>query len=272
MKIKTNEDKLKVIELYNNGYTLCDIAKEFNLKSYSSIRLILLKNGINLKTRIGCNTRSKKINEKYFNIIDTPEKAYILGWIISDGYVNKYKLSFCIKDLEILLKIKKELNSEHKITQSCYYDKRTEKEYDSYYLQIISKKIVLSLNKLGIYQRKSFNSDLPNIESKLYPDLIRGIFDGDGYIGVEKRNNKKILRFSIIVSELLYNKLEPIFNENNMFFKKPELISNNIEGKILKILIYKKNELYNFYKYIYYDGCMKLDRKYEKFKEVFIDE
>ena len=53
--------------------------------------------------------RKYKINEKFFSTIDTQEKAYVLGLLYADGYVNK--LHTCItlalseKDADILKKI-----------------------------------------------------------------------------------------------------------------------------------------------------------------------
>jgi hypothetical protein len=259
----------KIIELYDNGFTLTNIAKEFGFKSYGPIRRVLLEKGFNLSLRKGSNSRTKQLNENYFKNIDTPNKAYILGWIISDGYVTNNKLKFGIKDLEILEFIKKELKSEHKISEIFVYDKRTEKTYQQYVLQICSKKISESLNKLGVHQAKSFTADLPNIDEKLYPHLIRGIFDGDGYVGLRTNNKGETFpRFSMIVSENLYNKLEIIFSNLGVEFMKPELVSEKDGNKILKIIIHKKKDLRLVYNYIYGDGnVIKLNRKHKKFTD-----
>lgn len=268
---KKQVNKEEILKMYNNGDTMITIAKYFGFKSYGPVRTVLLKEGVNLKLRIGSNSRINSLDENFFETIDTPDKAYILGWIISDGYVNKYKLTFCIKDLEILESIKIIMKSEHKISDSVYYDKRTDKSYQRYMLQICSKKIVNSLNKLGIYQAKSFTVDLPNIPKNLYQHLIRGIFDGDGYIGMSTgKTNNIIPRFSMIVSEKLYDKLEPIFNDLEIKFMPPEIIAEEDGNRILKIRVYRKAELSKFFNYIYGNGDVtKLERKYNKFKLLF---
>ena len=267
--IKKQLNNEKIIEMYNTGLSMITIANHFGFKSYGPIRKILINHGFNLTSRKGSNSRTKSLNENYFDKIDTPNKAYILGWIISDGYVTKNKLKFGIKDLEILEFIKSEMQSEHKISEIFKYDNRTKKTYQQYTLQICSKKISESLNKLNIWQAKSFTVDLPIIDKSLYSHLIRGIFDGDGYIG-KRINNKgeNFPRFSLIVSETLYNKLIPIFEELNIELLKPTLVSQKNNDKILKLLIYKKNDLRLFFNYIYGDGNVsKLNRKYNKFKE-----
>ena len=267
---KKEINKEKVIEMYNNGSNMTTIAKYFGLKSYGPVQKVLKKEGINLKLKIGSNNRSKSLNENYFDSIDTPNKAYILGWVISDGYVSKNKLVFGLKDLEILEFIKSEMESGHKISEVFKYDKRTNKTYQQYMLQICSKKIPESLNNLGIFQAKSFTVDLPKIDKILYPHLIRGLFDGDGYVGVGKNSAGDLYpRFSLILSEKLYNSLTPIFNDLNIELKKPEIVAEKNGDLILKLRVYRKKELRYFFNYIYGDGdIIKLNRKYDKFKEL----
>lgn len=270
---KKEINKEKVIEMYNSGSSMTTIAKYFGFKSYGPVQKVLKKEGINLKLRIGSNNRSKPLNENYFDNIDTPNKSYILGWIMSDGYVSKNKLVFGLKDLEILEFIKNEMESGHKISETFVYDKRTNKTYQQYVLQICSKKISESLNKLGITQAKSFTVDLPKIDKNLYPHLIRGIFDGDGYVGAGKNSAGDLYpRFSLILSEKLYNSLTPIFNGLKIELKKPDIVAEKDGDLILKLRIYRKKELRYFFNYIYGEGdVIKLNRKYNKFKELLGD-
>lgn len=268
-KIMLKINEKQVIKMYKNGDTMKKISEFFGC-SDGPIRRILRKEGFDTKLKKGCNSRICSLDETFFDQINTSEKAYILGWIVSDGYVNNYKLSFCVKDLEILKKIKKAMNSEHKISNSVVYDKRTKKHYQRYSLQIGSKKIVASLNKLGVYQNKSFTVDLPNVPEKFKRDLIRGIFDGDGYIGIKKCKKGHSLRFSLTVTDKIYVKLNIIFNKLGIAPKKPTLVAEKNNNKIVKILIYKEEDLRKFFKYIYGNGnALKLERKYKIYKSIY---
>lgn len=266
-------NKEKVIEMFNQKHTLTEISNYFGYKSNGSIRKLLKNEGFDTTQMIGQKTRSKSLNENYFDNINTPNKAYILGWIMSDGYVSKNKLVFGLKDLEILEFIKSEMESGHKISEIFVYDKRTNKTYQQYVLQICSKKISKSLNELGIYQAKSFTVDLPKIDKILYPHLIRGLFDGDGYIGEGKNSAGDLYpRFSLILSEKLYNSLTPIFNNLNIELKKPEIVAEKDGDLILNLRVYRKKELRYFFNYIYGEGNVtKLNRKYDKFKKLLGD-
>jgi hypothetical protein len=263
----------KVVDMFNKKHTLTEISNYFGYKSNKTISKILKNQGLDTKQMIGQRTRFKSLDDKYFDVIDTQNKAYILGWIMSDGYVSKNKLVFGIKDLEILEFIKKEMGSGHKISEVFESDKRTKKTYQKYKLQIISRKVSESLNNLGIHQAKSFTVDLPTINKELYSHLIRGLFDGDGYIGEGKNSsNTTFPRFSLIVSEKLYNSLLPIFIDLNIIPKKPEIVAEKDGNRILKVRVYKKKELRYFFNYIYGEGdVMKLNRKYNKFKELLGD-
>jgi hypothetical protein len=271
--IKKEINKEKVIEMFNQKHTLTEISNYFGYKSNGSIRKLLKNEGFNTSQMTGQKNRSKSLNENYFDNIDTPNKAYILGWIMSDGYVSKNKLVFGLKDLEILEFIKNETESGHKISEVFVHDKRTNKTYQQHILQITSKKMSESLNKLGIHQSKSFTVDLPKINKILYPHLIRGLFDGDGYVGEGKNSAGDLFpRFSLILSEKLYNSLTSIFNDLNIELKKPDIVAEKNGDLILKLRVYRKKELRCFFNYIYGDGNVsKLNRKYDKFKELLGD-
>ena len=65
--------------------------------------------------------RIYKVNENYFEKIDTPEKAYILGFFYADGYNNEETgaLEFVQKEerIDILEQIKKCLGCNYEIKE-----------------------------------------------------------------------------------------------------------------------------------------------------------
>ena len=62
--------------------------------------------------------RTYTLDEKYFDKIDSQNKAYILGFIYADGSINKGCLNITLsnKDVEILEFIKDELKYSGKIS------------------------------------------------------------------------------------------------------------------------------------------------------------
>ena len=87
MKWSENE-KYIIIERYNNGESSLQIAKDYNVTA-SSICGLLRRNGCVLRSN-KINSRKYSFNENYFKNIDTAEKAYWLGFIAADGYVQTH--------------------------------------------------------------------------------------------------------------------------------------------------------------------------------------
>jgi hypothetical protein len=59
------------------------------------------------------------VNQEFFDEINTEEKAYILGFICADGHIQPDRLHIGVasKDVDILYKIRKALNSNHPIKE-----------------------------------------------------------------------------------------------------------------------------------------------------------
>jgi len=119
-----------------------------------------------------------EIDESYFELIDSDEKAYVLGFIYADGHVDSRNFDMAIsdKDAEILNFIKKELKMGHPISNSSGYCR----------LSVSNKKISTDLIKLGIPSNKNNSLHLPKINKKFYPSFLLGLFDGDGHINGEE--------------------------------------------------------------------------------------
>ena len=138
-----------------------------------------------------------QVNSSFFEKW-TPEMAYILGYIFADGsledasYLRGKYLRITSKDEEILLKIKKILNSSHKLQlrkpikinfkKSTYFSKVL------YLLRIGDHKIFDDLINLGVTTRKSLTLKFPEIPTLFFPHFVRGYFDGDGSVFLTKNN------------------------------------------------------------------------------------
>lgn len=263
-------DIKQIIEYYfENKYTITNIAKIIGV-STSTIKYQINKHGyvINNKSHDG-NNRKHYIDKNFFKNIDSKSKAYILGLIISDGYVDNYsKLTFTSKDIELVEIFKKELKSEHKLARYDVLDKRTNKIYTKYSLQIASKEIVNDLNNLGIYSNKSFTATMPNISDEFFWHFIRGIFDGDGSINKEKQSKIGRLRFSIIGSENMLRTLKNKFNAFGLSNTKLDITKYSLNNNyIAKIHYHSFKDLSILKQKIYEDSDnLRLGRKYDLFQ------
>lgn len=130
----------------------------------------------------GGNTIRWQTNRDFFAEIDTPAKAYILGFVIADGHVQDgLKVSISVKesDAGLLRQIADELGCEAPLrpTTNSYDGSRSMRVY------LCGKKLVTDLAVLGVHHDKSATATWPLIPPELEGHLVRGLWDGDGYIG-----------------------------------------------------------------------------------------
>lgn len=128
-------------------------------------------------------TRKFYLNEHYFDVIDSEDKSYWLGFLMADGCVTDrgdIVLSLAPKDFNHLQKFNSSLSSSYPIKERKTILKN--KIYKSYGIDIRSRKLCLSLSKMNIIPRKSLAAKPPKINADLLKHFWRGVFDGDGSI------------------------------------------------------------------------------------------
>lgn len=137
-----------------------------------------------LKFRGRNNPNAKyPLDDNLFQKIDSHAKAYLLGWIASDGTVRKAGFSISIhkKDKNILTTIQKSLNIRSPIT---FAKNKTQVKMAVNSAQIaidVSRLLGLDINARSM--KKDRIVKMPILENEsLQWAFIRGYFDGDGSI------------------------------------------------------------------------------------------
>lgn len=122
------------------------------------------------------------LDESFFDIIDTEEKAYFLGFFAADGTnesnENCAKIELAEKDKEILEKFKLLIKSEAPLG-FCNWKKNFPDKQNSYTLRMCSRKISKKLSELGCTPLKSLNLKFPTeqqVSQKFIRHFIRRIF------------------------------------------------------------------------------------------------
>ena len=206
MRIAHNKTPLEieksVIDQYQQKLGSTTICKKFDI-DFSTVLNILRRNNIPIRS-IRESKRIYHYNDSFFEKIDTEEKAYWLGFILTDGCVSvrdkwKKDLILTIKDLGHLQKFVKDINGNNKIQTIKRKVKKHTKIYES--LSIRSQKMVDDLITLGITPRKSMTVRIPILPDCLYPHFWRGVIDGDGTMGFyinKKRYNHKSFNIGLV--------------------------------------------------------------------------
>lgn len=251
-------DKTKVVESYLRLKNIHKVAEEFKV-SLSPIKRTLKESGIEV------TNRRYIVNDGYFDVIDTEEKAYWLGFLYADGYIrerksgNSLEVKLSVKDRDHLLLFRKCIGSNHLIKegQNKVKYKGGISTSDMVHLAMYSSKLVNSIKKQGFHSRKTFTIEKPNIEKEMTPHFIRGYFDGDGSFSFNK--SKYIIKTQIVSASEQFQRF--IVDE----LKKNNIIINLYSG--IKLQIQNKLDNENFYNYIYGNAKIYLKRKKEKYEE-----
>jgi len=208
-----------------------------------------------------------KANFDFFNEINTEEKAYWLGFILADGYINSRDNTVGIElkstDIDHLLKFKKDIEAEHPV--KIFHKNSTFGEQDNCRIVITNKSIKSDLLNLGLTTTKSKDGILPNIYGNYTNHMIRGYFDGNGCISTEYRKEYQYIQLSFCGTKEITNKIEEISGFEWCHYDRFPNRNNNNDA----ILTGKQKESKNFLNWMYNGSHIYLDRKYEKYKNVW---
>lgn len=131
------------------------------------------------------SSRELFFNETYFDVIDTEEKAYWLGFLQCDGYISNrgIEISLAEVDYDHLVKLTKALNYRGKIGYRLVANK-----YGAYRINLISVRLVESFVKVGLEKFRSTTMEfLFTHDNPMFLHYVRGIIDANGSISLKQR-------------------------------------------------------------------------------------
>lgn len=260
----------EAIDYYKiHDYNPSAVAKKFEIKPQSFTKDLKELNifDSNKKDKV------KDYNENVFDIIDTEEKAYWLGFIFADGYIYSsplknnsnridynFELCSCGEDREHVQKFANfiEYHKPLKITKA---DKNG---HTRCRVCLSSRHLWNTLNNLGCTPNKSLTLKFPDKKifkkQKFILDFIRGYIDGDGWITYTNKEHTKMC-FGVLGTKKFISEIQSIFNTNYAIFQNNK--DNNIT---MKLVITGSNGLILLHK-LYKNSNIYLERKYEKYLE-----
>lgn len=194
------------------------------------------------------------------------EMAYTLGFIAADGNIchtgRAHMLHVACDDRDVIEKIKLATSYEGPIREKLRANGKV-----SYSLRICDPIIFQDLEELGVTERKSLTFTPPKIEGGFVRHFVRGYFDGDG--SVVLRKNGANFRLRVYIYTASFNMA--VFLQELMV----NILGESYNAKIATKLAHQKTKYYVinlghkasviFYKYMYKDTNLYMERKYKKF-------
>lgn len=233
-------DDTQVCQKYKKGMSCQQIADQYKV-TFHTISSILQAHSIVRDNRY----KNTQLREDYFSVIDSPDKAYYLGFLITDGNVlqktNAVRLSLHTQDTYILQRFRQVTKNGNPLY------KRKGRQQIAFNVKSVKWK--KDLAKYGVIPRKTFQAYLPILDEEMMPHLIRGMIDGDGWVSYKSHNigycgNKAAVQG---VRDYLVSKLG-VYNVAVYYMKKSHIWgvqwSSKQDVKVIGQFLYKDKGIY----------------------------
>ena len=253
----TNSEQQCILEMHFNGCTYQEIAKKHQVSS-NAIYNFLKSQGL---TKEG--NRRWSVNEYYFDEINTPNKAYCLGLLYSDGcnFEKRATISISLQesDKDILENMRKEIGVEKPLCFIDYTKKSNNMKnaQNQYRLEINSRHMSNVLSQYGVVSNKSLILKWPEfLDNDLYSHFLRGYIDGDGSI------SKRGYRVSFVgTRDFCENAIQLLQNTLNILCDTRDSACHN--GITIEAYIRKQENAKLLLDWIYKDAELYIKRKHD---------
>lgn len=258
--------------------------KEFGipLRKKSKARELALNNGKIKFERTNSDGNSEFItlnknivNHNFFSNW-SPQMAYVLGVVCTDGSIRPSilknsntkdsirtsRLTISQKESELLEKVLKLMDSETKLLFRKRKEFSNTVSGETYYFHLNSDLIYDDLVRLGLTPNKSLTLRFPDVPSEYVNHFIRGCWDGDGSVFIDKTSNSIFASFVSGSYEFILSILSHL-TKNGLPARRLHSSGNSFYFR------YTGKQCIDLARYLYNgaDETMWLNRKYELFMQ-----
>ena len=213
-------------------------------------------------------TRKYTFDYRYFENIDNEAKAYWLGFIYADGCLCKngrsigLKISLSIKDKQILNDFKKELNFTGPV-RVFKQKKQSKKVLEYCEVALNSFDMANDLQNIGVHFNKTKTITYPNLPKELNRHFVRGFWDGDGTVSMDRTYVRSAL---VSGSEVFVHQIADVIIQAINIKTR---VYKDCRREAWRFRITNKRDNTAFYKWMYKNSNVFLDRKYQIYKKAY---
>lgn len=212
-----------------------------------------------------------KVDDHFFDVINTEIKAYAFGLWASDGYVcvKRNKISLQLTDQEIVERLRQEMKYTGPLYVSQPPDRPTWKPRHG--LVISSALLSGSLADKGLCHDKTFSLTFPCdrvVPLQFLAPFMRGYFDGDGCVGCYPVRHYWCWRISITSThQFLSGMCEMLRNTAGIHTGGIYRLKKDDTHNVRKWSLSCQNDVRKFLDWLYQDATIFLRRKYDRYQE-----
>lgn len=258
-RVISPEDKAQMVQDYLQGMTQAQIATKFDCAQTACSKILRLA-GITTRSN-GATHRKYQVDESFFDVVDTEDKAYWLGFLTADATILEKGLIVALKqsDINHLGKLRTALGSAHPIKNEVV--SVNGKMHQTCRIFIGSHRLAASLSALGVASRKSaICKPCHSIPEYLVVHYWRGVFDGDGFI-CPNQGKKWIVGMvgTYDIAEGFRVFLSACISSHAQVLPHHNIFTIRFSGASLSRRVLQ---------YLYQDSTVYLDRKYQLYQEL----
>lgn len=258
MKISRQQQKQAIDAYLGSNITITEIATKYQVTP-SAIGGMFRRKGVPIRS--DARYRKYSFDVDKFDIIDTEEKAYWIGFLLGDASINANNNALYLELSQIdrphIEKFCRFLSANHPIKP---------KRKDCCVVVISGKAFVSKLSQYGIVRAKSKTTKTPKIDHLFLTDFYRGILDADGWITEHKmvaRNPQHEFGFSS-GSEVLLMEIKKWLITKIGHFDAKIVLRQRTGSSVYQLVIGGNRNFKKLVDLFYPTPCCCLNRKYEK--------
>lgn len=250
-------EQIYLEEHVKNGLTYSQIREKYNIPRGT------WDYHVRYKLKLSNDGRKFRVNDDFFDVIDSEIKAYLLGFLYADGYISadgRIGVLLNEKDIEIMNLIHDFIAPNSEIKHINYQNFKRDPQVK---IRFKSKQIYKRLQEFGFTTDKTHHNCeiLSKIPENFKRHFIRGYCDGDGSVRcdvvLDKRRTKPYTKIGIIFC----NGVPKILEEIKDFFGFECDIKKHESWYTLSY--YKKEYVKPICELLYTDCTYYLKRKYD---------
>lgn len=250
----------RIAQEYSEGKGAVQLSSLYNVHS-SVIYSHLQKMGIARRPLVQAKRRLP-LNERYFQVLSLPEVCYWIGFLFADGNLsqmnNAIRINLKSDDAAHLQTFLTDLGAtSHQVRYKIVAG------HSVAGISITSKYLCQDLALWGMATPKD-ERQVPPMPEQFIHHFVRGYFDGDGSIAVNRSKEQPLWKASIVsASHLLLNQIATIILDAGILCS-----IYNPTNTSLWYLAVGRNQVKKFGQWLYTDASRYMTRKRARFAQI----